>query len=240
MRTVQGIATDAKRLGIELLPGQLDKFQAYTKELLDWNQRINLTAITEPFQVERLHFLDSLTVSLALPAQVKSCGSLCDVGSGAGFPGVPLKIAFPGIKLTVVDSAAKRTGFLERLVSVLGLVDVEVINGRAEDVGRRSEFRERFDVVVSRAVAEARVLLEYTLPLCRVGGLVIMQKKGDVQEEVDRASGSLRELGGGRLELVEVPEEVLEGQRKLAVVEKTSTTPSGYPRRAGIPAKRPL
>ena len=240
MRTVQGIATDANRLGIDLLPGQLGNFQAYTKELLDWNRRVNLTAITEPFQVERLHFLDSLTVSLALPAEVKSCGSLCDVGSGAGFPGIPLKIAFPGIKLTVVDSAAKRTGFLERLVSILGLADVEVINGRAEDLGRRSEFRERFDVVVSRAVAETRVLLEYTMPLCRVGGLVIMQKKGDVQEEVDRASRGLRELGGGPLKIVEVPEDVLEGQRKLAVVKKTSNTPSGYPRRTGIPAKRPL
>ena len=240
MRTVQGIAIDAKRLGIELLPGQLDKFQAYTKELLDWNQRVNLTAITEPFQVERLHFLDSLTVSLALPEQVRSCGSLCDVGSGAGFPGVPLKIAFPGIKLTVVDSSAKRTGFLERLVSVLGLADVEVINGRAEEMGQRSEFRERFDVVVSRAVAETRVLLEYALPLCQVGGLVIMQKKGDIQEEVERASGALHELGGGGLKMVEVSEEVLEGQRKLAVVDKTSKTPSLYPRRTGIPAKRPL
>ncbi len=240
MRTVQGIAIDAKRLGIELLPGQLDKFQAYTKELLDWNRRVNLTAITEPLQVERLHFLDSLTVSLALPAQVKSGGSLCDMGSGAGFPGVPLKIAFPGIKLAVVDSSAKRAGFLERLISVLGLADVEVINGRAEDVGQRSEFRENFDVVVSRAVAEARVLLEYTLPLCRVGGLVIMQKKGDIQEEVDRASRGLQELGGERLKMVEVPEEILDGQRKLAVVKKTSSTISRYPRRAGIPAKRPL
>ena len=222
------------------MPTQLDNFQAYTEELLDWNRRVNLTAITEPFQVERLHFLDSLTVSLALPEEVKSGGSLCDVGSGAGFPGIPLKIAFPGIRLTVVDSSAKRTGFLERLVSVLGLADVDVINGRAEDVGRRSEFRERFDVVVSRAVAGTRVLLEYALPLCRVGGLVIMQKKGDVQEEMERASGGLRELGGGRLNMVEVPEEVLEGQRKLAVVKKTSKTPPGYPRRAGIPTKRPL
>ncbi len=218
----------------------MDKFQAYTKEMLDWNQRVNLTAITEPFQVERLHFLDSLTVSLALPGQVRSGGSLCDVGSGAGLPGIPLKIAFPGIKLTVVDSVAKRTAFLERLISVLGLADVDVINSRAEDMGRRSEFRERFDVVVSRAVAETRVLLEYTLPLCRVGGLVIMQKKGDVQEEMERASGALRELGGGRLNMLEVPEDVLEGQRKLAVVKKTSATPSRYPRRAGIPAKRPL
>ena len=240
MQTVQGIATDAKRLGIELSPGQLDKFQAYTKEMLDWNQRVNLTAIMEPLQVERLHFLDSLTVSLALPAQVKSGGTLCDVGSGAGFPGVPLKIAFPGIKLTVVDSSAKRTGFLEWLVSVLDLADVEVINGRAEDVGQRSEFRERFDVVVSRAVAQTRVLLEYILPLCRVGGLVIMQKKGNVHEEVERASGALRELGGEGLKMVDVPEEVLEGQRKLAVVKKSSTTPSRYPRRTGIPAKRPL
>ncbi len=222
------------------MPRQLDNFQAYTKELLNWNQRVNLTAITEPCQVERLHFLDSLTVSLGLPAQVKSGGSLCDVGSGAGFPGVPLKIAFPCIKLTVVDSSAKRTAFLERLVSVLGLADVDVINSRAEDLGRRSEFRERFDVVVSRAVAETRVLLEYTLPLCRVGGLAIMQKKGDVQEEVDRALGGLRELGGGRLNMVEVPEDVLEGQRILAVVKKTSKTPSRYPRRTGIPVKRPL
>ena len=222
------------------MPTQLDNFQAYTKELLAWNRRVNLTAITEPFQVERLHFLDSLTVSLGLPAQVKSCGSLCDVGSGAGFPGVPLKIAFPGIKLTVVDSSAKRTGFLERLVSVLGLMDVEVINNRAEDLGRHPEFRERFDVVVSRAVAQTRVLLEYTLPLCRVGDLVIMQKKGDIQEEIDRASGALRELGGGQMKMADVPEEVLEGQRKLAVVKKTSKTPPGYPRRSGIPAKRPL
>lgn len=240
MRTVQGITIDAKRLGIELSPGQLERFQVYAKELLDWNRRVNLTAITEPSQVERLHFLDSLTVSLALPTQVKSGGTLCDMGSGAGFPGVPLKIAFPGIKLTVVDSSAKRTGFLERLVSILGLADVEVINGRAEDLGQRSEFRERFDVVVSRAVAKTRVLLEYTLPLCRVGGLVIMQKKGDVQEEVDRASGALRELGGEGLKMVEVPEEVLEGQRKLAVIKKSSSTSSRYPRRTGIPAKRPL
>ena len=240
MRTVQGIATDAKKLGIDLLPEQLDNFHAYTEELLAWNQRVNLTAITEPSQVERLHFLDSLTVSLALPEKVKSGGNLCDVGSGAGFPGVPLKIAFPDIKLMVVDSAAKRTGFIERLVSILGLADVEVINGRAEDVGQRSEFREKFDVVVSRAVAETRVLLEYTLPLCRVGGLVIMQKKGDTQGEVDRASGGLRELGGGGLKMVEVPEEILEGQRKLAVVRKTSATPCRYPRRTGIPAKRPL
>lgn len=240
MRTVQGIATDAKRLGIDLSPGQLDKFQAYTKELLDWNRRVNLTAITDPFQVERLHFLDSLTVSLALPAQVKSGGTLCDVGSGAGFPGVPLKIAFPGIKLTVVDSSAKRTSFLESLVTVLGLADIEVINGRAEDVGQRSEFRENFDVVASRAVAETRVLLEYTLPLCRIGGSVIMQKKGDIQEEVEHASEALLELGGGGLKMVEVQEEVLEGQRKLAVIEKKSTTPSRYPRRTGIPSKRPL
>jgi len=205
-----------------------------------WNRRVNLTTITEPADIKQLHFLDSMTVSLALPGPLRAGGHICDVGSGAGFPGVPLKILFPGIHLTLIDATAKRTRFLSALITTLGLEDVDVLTGRSEDLAHSSMLRESFDVVVSRGVAALPVLAELTLPFCRVGGRVVLQKKGDIRQEVAQAAHAWDELGGSLLEVKPVPSEVLGGQRVLVVVEKIAPSPGRYPRRAGVPTKRPL
>lgn len=234
------LESGAQRLGFTLTPQQVEKFCCYRQVLLSWNRRVNLTAITDPIEIERFHFLDSLSVGLALPTSVRAGGSVCDVGSGAGFPGVPLKIIFPSINLTLVDSAAKRTKFLSSLVATLGLDGVAVHTGRCENLGHEVTLRESFDVTVARAVAPLRVLAEYALPFCRVGGCAVLQKKGDIRRELAEAAPSWDELGGRLMSVSPVPEEVLEGGRVLVVVEKVAPTPGKYPRRAGVPAKRPL
>ncbi len=237
---MQRLENGAHRLGLRLAPDQVKQFCSYLRELVAWNQRVNLTSITEPGEIEETHFLDSLTLSMALPKPIRARGRVCDVGTGAGFPGVPLKVAFPGLALTLIDSVRKRTRFLDELVSILGLDGVEIITGRAEALGHVSELRESFDAVVSRAVAPLRVLLELTLPLCRTGGRAVLQKKGDIREELAQAGRACQELGGRIAEVKPVPADVLEGQRVLVVVEKVYSAGAKYPRRAGIPAKRPL
>ena len=237
---VQWLKSGAKRLGLALTPYQEEQFCRYRHELLDWNSRVNLTSITEPADIERLHFLDSLTLALALPEPLRAGYQICDVGSGAGFPGVPVKILFPDIRLTLIDSTAKRTRFLNALVNALGLEGVNVHTGRSEELGHDATLREAFDMVVSRGVAALRVLAEYTLPFCRVGGQVVLQKKGDVKQELAEATHAWDELGGGLIDVRPVPPDVLEGERVLVVVEKVAPTPDKYPRRAGVPAKRPL
>ncbi|MBI4201150.1 MAG: 16S rRNA (guanine(527)-N(7))-methyltransferase RsmG [Chloroflexi bacterium] len=234
------LISGVQRLGYVLTPEQVEQFRAYQRQLLDWGRRVNLTAITEPGEVERLHFLDSLAVALALPEQVHAHGLVCDVGSGAGFPGVPLKILFPGMRLTLIDSVSRKTSFLSALVESLGLQGVDVLTGRGEDLAHDSALRESFDAVVARAVAPLRVLSELTLPFCRVGGSAILQKKGDVRQEVLDAARAMIALGGRLVAVMAVPAEVLPGERALVVVEKVAPTPDQYPRRAGIPAKRPL
>jgi 16S rRNA (guanine527-N7)-methyltransferase len=231
---------DAIDLGIKLSPAQMGQFETYARQLIDWNERINLTSITQPSRIYKLHFLDSLTACMAIPNLVNMPLSVCDVGSGAGFPGIPLKIAFPAIRLTLVDSISKRTDFLKRIVSTLGLDEVTVVTDRSESIGQSDSFREDFDVVVSRAVAETRILLEYTLPLCRISGRTILLKKGDVMDEMRDASAAMSDLGGTNMRTVDIPTEILDGDRKLIVVDKLTETPSKYPRRIGIPAKRPL
>ena len=231
---------DVTALGIRLSPTQMGQFETYARELIDWNKRINLTSITQLSRIYKLHFLDSLTACMAIPNAAKMRLSVCDVGSGAGFPGLPLKIAFPAIRLTLVDSISKRTDFLKRIVSTLGLNEVSVVTDRSESIGQSDSFREGFDVVVSRAVAEARILLEYTLPLCRISGRAVLLKKGDVDGEMRDASVAMGDLGGGNMRIVHIPTEILDGDRKLIVVDKLTETPSKYPRRIGIPAKRPL
>jgi 16S rRNA (guanine527-N7)-methyltransferase len=237
---VQRLQDAAYRLGIELDRRQIQQFRSYREGLIAWNQRVNLTAVTDPGEIEKLHFVDSLTLALAVPESVLDGGSIGDVGTGAGFPGVPLKVAFPGIKLTLVDSIAKRTRYLGGLAQDLGLEGVRIVTGRAETLGHDTGLRESMDVVVSRAVASMRVLVELVLPFCRVGGRVVLQKKGDIREELEQAGNACRELGGRVVEVKPVPAEVLDGQRVLVVVEKVAATPARYPRRAGIPAKRPL
>jgi 16S rRNA (guanine527-N7)-methyltransferase len=229
-----------KKLGFVLTREQEDQFCRYRDELLAWNDRVNLTSITSPRDIERLHFLDSLTVTLGFPRLLPDGYMVCDVGSGAGFPGIPNKILFPGIGLTLVDATSKRTKFLQHMIEVLDLKGVDVYAGRAEDLGHDPALRESFNLVVSRAVATLSVLAEYTLPFCRLGGHVILQKKGDINKEMAEASRVWNALGGNLVNVKSVPIDVLEGGRVLVVIEKVSSTQDKYPRRNGIPAKRPL
>lgn len=232
----------APAMGISLNPDQLAAFGRYQVLLLEWNERLNLTAIREPAQVQLRHFLDSLTCSLAT-GDLNGC-SLIDVGAGAGFPGLPLKILYPGLRLTLADSVAKKTVFLEAVVAELGLADVAVVAERAETLGQDGAHREQYDWAIARSVAELRVLAEYLLPLCRVGGRMLAQKGEGVDEEVAAARGAIRTLGGGDPVVSPVVLPPLDGEagrtHYLVVVEKTAPTDSRYPRKPGLPSKRPL
>jgi 16S rRNA (guanine527-N7)-methyltransferase len=234
------LATAASAIGISLSPAQVQAFRVYRDELLEWNRRFNLTAITDPAEVETRHFLDSLTVARAVPGGLGSHTPLADVGSGAGFPGIPLKIAFPALPLTLIEATGKKARFLEYIAARLGLENVTVVARRAEEAGRDPALREAFAVVVARALAPMAALAELTLPLCAVGGRVIAQKRGDIAAELRAAERAVLLLGGRLQETVPVSAPGLEDGRVLVVVDKTSPTPGQYPRRPGVPARRPL
>ena len=230
----------ARGLDIRLATDQIKSFQVYYEELHRWNQRVNLTSIVDYQETQIKHFLDSLTTSLVLVDSVKNYGRVMDIGSGGGFPGVPLKLAYPEMYLAILDSVGKKTAFLAHLVEVLGLEGAEVYTGRAEDMAHDPGLRENFDLVVSRGVAPMRVLMEITLPYCRVGGSVIALKKGDIGPEVDASRHAMDVLGGQIRETRSVNVEGLEDGRVLVVVEKVRPTPAKFPRRSGLPSKRPL
>ena len=203
------LVTGAMKLGIPLRQDQVRQFEEYYHTMLDWNQRINLTAITDSEEVQVRHFLDSLTIYPILgKTQLNENLKILDVGTGAGFPGIPLKIAIPDIKLTLIEATAKKTEFLNYVISVLGLKDVKIITGRAEEVAHMTEYRAGFKIVISRAVAQLAVLAELTLPFCPTGGTVIAPKKGDVRKEVEDALKAIDTLGGSLREvrLVELDE----------------------------------
>jgi 16S rRNA (guanine527-N7)-methyltransferase len=229
-----------KRLGFDLGKEQILLFQRYFQELLDWNARINLTAITDRREIQVRHFLDSLTVSLVIPRDVLANGTLMDVGSGAGFPGLPLKILWPGLQVTLVESVGKKAAFLRHLTDILNLEGVHVCNERAETLAHDALMRETFDVVVSRAVGDLSVLAELGLPFCKLGGRMVAQKKSGIDDEIKRAEKSISLLGGtlGRVETVDLEE--IDEPRWLVVLLKETESPYSYPRRPGIPAKRPL
>lgn len=231
----------AQKLGLHLSPKQLEQFNIYYQELVDWNRRVNLTSITGYEEVQVGHFLDSLTVTLAmkLPASVGSFG-IIDVGSGAGLPGLPVKILLPDVKLVLLEATAKKANFLRHLIAKLVLDDVEVVVGRAEEVAHDAQFRERFELVLSRAVAPLPTLAELTLPFCTVGGSFVAQKKGAIDLEVSKASRAITMLGGNLREVKGVDLEEFSDKRWLIVVDKVMPTPQQYPRRPGIPAKRPI
>ena len=234
------LESGAATLGIPLGARQVGQFQRYYRELVEWNARVNLTSVTGWAEVQTRHFLDSLTVSLAIESELLHSGRALDVGAGAGLPGMPLKIAFPGLKLTLIDATAKKAAFLQHLAGALGLDGVEVVTGRAEALAHASEMREGFDIVASRAVARLSVLAELTLPFCSVGGTVVAQKKAGIDQEIEEARKAI-ELMGGEIEEVrriDLPE--LAEPRSLVVMRKVSWTPANYPRRPGIPKKRPL
>lgn len=235
------LAEGAGRLGLHLSGEQLAQFAAYTRLLAAGNQRANLTAITDPDAVQARHYLDSLTAVLAL-RDWPDGARVIDIGAGAGFPGLPLKIVFPGIRLTLADSVGKKTAFLQDLAAQLGLDDVEILTARAEELGRAASCRGRFDIALARGVARMPTLLEYALPLCRVGGRLLAWKGQDGPAEAQGAHQALRELKGAvagahSADPVSPP---LPPQRWLITVMKTAPTPGRYPRRTGVPAKQPL
>lgn len=232
----------ARALGLPLDDAQLALFARYRDELLDWNTRVNLTAITDPAQVLTRHFLDALTVVLALSPQERARPArILDVGAGAGLPGLALKIALPHWEVTELDSVGKKTVFVAHVVDALGLQGATVLTGRAEDVARRPADRERYDIVLARALAPLRVLAEYTLPFCRVGGLTIALKKGDIAGELAEGRRAAGQLGGQIAEPIRVPPLAdLGDDRVLVSLCKARPTPPQFPRAAGTPAKRPL
>ena len=233
------LATGARTLGIRLSEIQMSRFVRYYDELARWNERVNLTAITEWEAVQSRHFLDSLSAAQALSPLMLQSGSFIDVGSGGGFPGLPLKLAFPGMRGTLLEATAKKTAFLAHLSETLGLEDISVRTGRAETLAHEAEMREAFDMALARAVAEVATLAELTLPFVRVGGIVVMHKKADIADELEQAQGAIETLGGRLREVLPVTLPGLD-ERALVVLEKQHPTPERYPRRPGMPAKRPL
>lgn len=230
-----------QELGISLSEEHLTQFEIYYRELVEWNRRFNLTAITDYEAVQVRHFLESLSCLLALPTPCLRAGArVVDVGTGAGFPGIPLKIVCPHISLTLVEATRKKVAFLEHLIGRLGLEDVRVIHARAEELGQQRAHRERYDWAMARAVAEMPTLVEYLLPLVRVGGAVLAQKGESGPAEVHAAEEAIRILGGEVRRLMPVHLHGIAETRYLVIVDKVAATPEKYPRRPGIPSKRPL
>lgn len=227
-----------KLLRLRLTAAQVRAFEVYARELEIWNQRINLTAITDPLGIEMRHFLDSLSCLLVLKAR-PGC-RVVDVGTGAGFPGLPLKIVYPNLKLTLVEVVEKKAAFLKHIVEILQLEDVTVLTERAETLGQDPAHRECYDWALARAVAEMRTLAEYLLPLCRITGHCLAQKGENAPQEVAGAQHAINLLGGRIVQLTPVELPTVAETRYLAHVEKVAATPTKYPRRPGIPAKRPL
>jgi 16S rRNA (guanine527-N7)-methyltransferase len=246
----------ARALGLCLTSEHVRAFQVYYHELGLWNLKFNLTTVTQYEQVQIKHFLDSLTCLLALPVPgaARAAGLpdvvpfstaetplLCiDVGTGAGFPGLPLKIMRPALQMTLLESSQKKIAFLEHLVQCLGLKGVELLWTRAEEAGQDAHHRERYDVVLARAVADLGVLAEYCLPLCRKGGCVIAQKGAHIEHELQAAEAAVHLLGGQLREAKAIQLPGLKEPRSLVLIDKVGPTPAKYPRRPGMPHKRPL
>jgi 16S rRNA (guanine527-N7)-methyltransferase len=240
---MQRLIDGANALGLRLTAAQQAAFQLYYENLVAWNQKFNLTAITEYEQVQVRHFLDSLSCLLAeetRQALNRPQPRLLDVGTGAGFPSMPLKLVCPDTRLTLLEATGKKVTFLEHIVEQLGLQRVTVIKGRAEDLAHDPEHREQYDLVLARAVAELPVVAEYTLPFCKLGGWVVAQKGEAGAAEAWTADRAITLLGGELRRVVPVELPGLPEDRSLIVIEKTGPTPAAYPRRPGIPSKRPL
>lgn len=223
-------------IGIELTDSQLNAFGTYYDMLIDRNKVMNLTAITEFDEVMDKHFLDS--VYLFRSIKLKADYKLIDIGTGAGFPGIPLKIVFPELKITLLDSLNKRVGFLNDVIDELNLNDIEAIHGRAEDIARDKAYRASYDIAVSRAVANLSTLSEYCLPFVKIGGKFVSYKSGDCADEVDNAKSAIHLLGGKINKIDEFS--YSNNSRSFIVIDKVMNTSNKYPRKAGLPSKKPL
>lgn len=229
---------DLKELGVSLTDKQIEQFLIYYELLTEWNSFMNLTAITEYEDVLKKHFLDS--VSLIQAVDVRKELTLIDVGTGAGFPGLALKIAYPELKVTLLDSLQKRIQFLDAVIEKLGLEGIETIHGRAEDFAKPQKLRESFDLCVSRAVANLSTLSEYCLPFVKVGGYFIPYKSEKIAQEKEEAEKALELLGGKFERQVEFMLPSSDIYRNLFVIKKVKETPKKFPRKAGLPAKEPI
>ena len=225
-----------KDFNIEINEEQIKSFEKYMNLLLEWNEKINLTAITQPDEVKLKHFVDSLTVL----KYINDDDKVIDIGTGAGFPGIPLKIMNENTKITLLDSLNKRINFLNIIIETLNLRNIQAIHGRAEEIARNKLYREKYDVAVSRAVANLSTLTEYMLPFVKVGGKCICMKGANVNEELERAQNAIKELGGeiGRVDNFYLSDN--DNERNIIVIKKVKETSSKYPRKAGMPSKEPL
>lgn len=227
-----------KELSIVLNDKQIQQFEHYYNILVEWNKVMNLTAITEYEEVVEKHFLDSLTIVNAI--HVEKIETLIDVGTGAGFPGIPLKIAFPHLKVTLLDSLNKRIKFLNEVIDLLELNDIKAIHGRAEDYAKQAEYREQYDICVSRAVANLATLSEYCLPYVKVDGLFVPYKSGEIDEELKSSEKAVSILGGKVEEVVKFQLPGTDIGRSFVKIHKIKETKKKYPRKAGMPTKEPL
>ena len=236
---MENLVRDAEALfDLHLTQKQITALTRYETELIEWNQKFNLTAIRDVESIRTKHFLDSFSCELAWKGSPPN--HLIDVGTGAGFPGIPLKLIHPHLKLTLVESVRKKAIFCQHIVDVLGLEYVNVIHARAEDLGQDVKHREKYDWAVARAVANLNVLSEYLLPLIEIGGSMLAQKGAGAPAEAQSAQGAMKLLGGKLGQLISINLPDVADERYLVVVEKVAATPAKYPRKAGVAAKTPL
>ncbi len=232
------LSCGAAELGITLDDNQLQRFESFTRLLTEWNSRVNLTRIIDPCEIAVKHYLDSLSLLSVIEMPVGS--RVMDVGSGAGLPGIPLKIARPDLKVTMLDSVRKRLVFIEAALRELGIEDAELVHARAEDAARDPAYRESFDFTVSRAVSRLAVLSELCIPFCRVGGWFVAYKGPDPSEEISAAENAIGKLGGtmARAASLSIPRG--DARRTLVLIRKERRTGAAYPRKAGVPEREPL
>lgn len=225
-----------KELKIKFNEKQLEQFYQYMQLLLDWNKRINLTAITEPNEVILKHFIDSLTIH----SYMEKASYMADIGTGAGFPGIPLKIFRPDLNIVLIDSLNKRVNFLQEVINQLSLDNISAVHGRIEELGKNKKYREQFEVVTSRAVANLSVLSEYMVPLTKIKGIAIAMKGSEIQVELENSKKAIQTLGGKIKLIDEFLLPTSDMKRNIVIIEKEKITPNQFPRKPGIPTKEPI